>query len=69
MKEMFRRAGRTFAQAAVGYIAANLVYVVNTNANDVHFLKNVFIGLGVSSIAAGLAAVMNLPRKENGNAG
>ena len=67
MKEMFRRAGRTFLQAAVGYIAANLVCVISTNTDNYDYLKNALIGLGVSAIAAGLAAMMNLPKSEPSN--
>lgn len=64
MKEMIRRAARTFVQAAVGYIAVNLVYVISESIDNYDYLKNALVGLGVSAIAAGLAAIMNLPEKE-----
>lgn len=59
-KECFIRAARTFGQAAAGYIVANaaasLAGVVKTD-----MLKSTLIGLGVSAVAAGLSALMNLP--------
>lgn len=57
MKPVIKRALRTFFQTAVGYIAMNLTIV---DWNDVSALKNVLFGLGVSAIAAGIAAIMNL---------
>lgn len=57
MKPVIKRALRTFFQTAVGYIAMNLTIV---DWNDVSALKNVLFGLGVSAIAAGTAAIMNL---------
>lgn len=62
MKEMLRRALRTFVQTAGAYIAANLV-CATSGITDLGVLKTVLIGLAVSSVAAGLAAVMNLPQK------
>lgn len=61
MKEMLRRTVRTFIQAAAGYVATNLIYIVSQNAYDIDYLKTALLGLGVSSLAAGLAAIMNLP--------
>ena len=61
-KEMLRRAGRTFIQAAAGYFAANRV-TATTGLTSMDALTTVLIGLGVSAVAAGLAAVMNLPIK------
>lgn len=59
-KECFIRAVRTFGQAAAGYIVANaaasLAGVVKTD-----MMKSTLIGLGVSAVAAGLSALMNLP--------
>ena len=63
MKETLRRAARTFLQAAVGYVATNLVYVMSVESADVDYLKQALLGLCVSAIAAGLAAVMNLPKQ------
>lgn len=53
MKIWLKRAVRTFFQTAVGYIAVNVVTVDFT-------VKSAVIGLAVSAVAAGLAAVMNL---------
>lgn len=64
MKETLKRALRTFVQAAVGYFATNIALYVGTDFSDMSVVKTVLVGLGVSSIAAGLAAVMNLPKKE-----
>ena len=63
-KETLRRAGRTFLQAAIGYIVANVTIVDFTAANDV--LYSALIGLVVSAIAAGVAAIMNVetPKEE-----
>ena len=56
-KEPVRRAIRTFVQAAAGYVAVNLVTMDLTTTNAVK-------GLIVSAIAAGIAAAMNIERKE-----
>lgn len=63
-KETLRRAGRTFLQAAVGYVAANIAFIDFSAADDV--LYSALIGLAVSAFAAGFAAIMNLekPNKE-----
>ena len=61
-KETAKRAFRTFGQAAVGYIIANLAVVDLTSGKDV--AKSALIGLGVSAVAAGLSAVMNLQKRE-----
>ncbi len=55
-KNCVKRAFRTFLQTAVGYIA------VNISATDLT-VKSAVLGLCVSAVSAGLAAVMNL--KEN----
>ena len=57
-KETLRRMGRTFLQAAISYIAVN-VAIVDFNATE-DVLKSALIGLGVSALSAGIAAVMNL---------
>ena len=56
-KTYVKRALRTFLQTAVGYIAVNIA------ATDLN-VKSAVIGLAVSAVAAGMAAVMNL-REEN----
>ncbi len=61
-KETAKRAIRTFGQAAVGYIVANLTVVDFSSGRDV--AKSALIGLCVSAFAAGLSAVMNLQKKE-----
>lgn len=57
-KETFKRVMRTFLQAAVAYIVANLTLVDFSSGKDV--AKSALIGLVVSAGAAGMAAVMNL---------
>ena len=57
-KEPVKRAVRTFGQAAVGYILANIAFIDLSSGKDV--AKPALIGLGVSAVAAGLSAVMNL---------
>lgn len=64
MKETLKRAARTFLQAAVGYIAANFAMYTGSDFSDLDVLKTVLLGIGVSAVAAGLAAVMNLPKNE-----
>lgn len=61
-KETLRRALRTLLQTAISYIAVNIV-VVDWSA-DREVLNSAVIGLVVSAIAAGIAAVMNLEKKE-----
>lgn len=63
-KETMRRAGRTFLQTAAGYIMVNLTVVDFTNGKET--AKTALIGLGVSALAAGMAAVMNLKEKQEG---
>lgn len=57
MKTWIKRAIRTFAQTAVGYITVNLVTVDFTA--DTPVIKTAMIGIAVSAVAAGMAAVMN----------
>ena len=52
-KNCVKRALRTFLQTAVGYIAVNIA------ATDLT-VKSAVLGLAVSAISAGLAAVKNL---------
>lgn len=60
--ETFKRMLRTFIQAVIGYIVANLAIVDYSSGRDV--AKSTLIGLCVSAFAAGLSAVMNLQKKE-----
>lgn len=62
-KETWRRALRTFLQAAASYIAVNICVVDFNAGSDV--LKSALIGLGASALAAGIAAVMNLEKPES----
>ena len=52
-KNCVKRALRTFLQTAVGYIAVNIA------ATDLT-VKSAVLGLCISAISAGMAAVMNL---------
>lgn len=61
-KETWRRALRTLVQTAVAYIAANLCVVDFSAEGEV--LTSALVGLGVSALAAGIAAVMNLEKPE-----
>lgn len=61
-KETLYRVARTFLQAAVGYIVANIVLIDFTSDRDI--VKTAVTGLIVSALAAGVAAIMNL---ENDN--
>ena len=56
-KTYVKRALRTFLQTAVGYIAVNIA------ATDLT-VKSAVLGLAVSAISAGVAAVMNI-KEEN----
>ena len=56
-KTYVKRALRTFLQTAVGYIAVNIA------ATDLS-VKSAILGLAISAISAGVAAVMNL-KEEN----
>lgn len=60
-KEWVRRALRTFFQAFVGYVAANLtVILTGVDMSNKDMLTSAGLGLATSAIAAGIAAVMNL---------
>ena len=52
-KEWLRRAVRTFIQTAAGYINVNIVTTDLT-------VKSAVLGLAVSAVSAGVAAIMNL---------
>ena len=57
MKNWVKRALRTFAQSALGYI---VVAIPAIDFADVSAAKTALIGVGVSAVAAGIAAVMNI---------
>ena len=66
MKEWLYRALRTFGQAMLGYLAANLLAVVTeADVSDPTGLVNTLMGLFAAGVAAGLAALMNLSKKED----
>lgn len=56
-KTYVKRALRTFLQTAAGYIAVNIA------ATDLS-VKSAVLGLAVSAVSAGVAAVMNLKEVE-----
>ena len=62
-KNTLIRALRTFAQAAVGYIVANLALIEWTDEGTA---KKGVIALITAAVACGLAALMNLPKKDEG---
>lgn len=64
-RETVRRAARTFIQALAGYIVANITLIDFTN--DISLLKQSLIGLFISAIAAGVAALMNLENDGRSN--
>lgn len=66
-KETIRRALRTFGQAAVGYIATNAVVALSGKESDWSLMKESLVGLAIAGIAAGLAALMNLPDNTKGD--
>lgn len=59
-KNTLKRAGRTFIQTAVSYIAVNLVAIDFATSKEA--IKSTLIGLMVSAGAAGISAVMNLEK-------
>lgn len=63
MTNWIKRAVRTFVQTAIGYISVNVVAVDWTADRSV--IKTAVIGVGVSAVAAGLAAVINFIEDEN----
>ena len=48
---------------AIGYAAVNIVAIDFSASKQV--LKTALVGLGVSAVSAGIAAVMNLEEKNN----
>lgn len=64
MKETLRRAARTFIQAAIGYVVVSVPTVITADM-EFNAFKTALFGLGISAVSAGIAAVMNLPQKED----
>ena len=58
IKEMLIRALRTFFQAAVGYLAANIVLI---KWDDPGVAKTTALTVITAAVACGLAALMNMP--------
>lgn len=58
MKNWIKRAVRTFWQSALGY-ACVAVPAINF-ADDVSTIKTALVGVGVSALAAGLSAAINI---------
>lgn len=63
-KEWVRRAGRTFLQAFIGSFSMMVVASVS-GATDIDALKTALLSTAASSIAAGIAALMNLKNEES----
>lgn len=60
-KECAKRTFRTFVQTACGYAVTNIALVCNgIDFTDGNAVLDVLIGLAISSVSAGVAAVMNL---------
>ncbi len=59
VKEMLIRALRTFGQAAIGYLAANLCLI---KWDDGGAWKTTALTVITAAVACGLAALMNLPK-------
>ena len=60
-EKTIKRAIRTFAQTAIGYLVVNIVAIDFSAQKDI--LKTALIGLGVSAVSAGVSAVMNLDKR------
>ena len=62
-KECLIRTARTFIQVSLGYIGTNLsCAIAGIDFTDGDAVVNVLVGLAISSISAGIAAVMNLKK-------
>ena len=60
-KACAKRTFRTFIQTACGYAVTNITLVCNgIDFTDGNAVLDVLIGLAISSVSAGVAAVMNL---------
>lgn len=61
-KTTLYKALRTFLQSALAYVAINITLIDFTNEENI--VKSALIGLATSAVASGIAAVMNLEKKE-----
>lgn len=64
IKNMIVRALRTFGQAAVGYLVANVALI---KWDDRGALKTTALTVITAAVACGLAALMNLPKGGDDN--
>lgn len=62
MKNWVKRAIRTFMQAAVGYLVVAVPSV--DFSGEKNAIKTALVGIGVSAVAAGIAAAMNIREGE-----
>lgn len=66
-KNCLIRALRTFLQTAIGYVITNVALNLSgVDFSDKNMVKNVLIGLAISALSAGAAAVMNIEKTEKG---
>ena len=65
-KETLRRALRTFLQAFVGYVVGNISLIAWTDGGAIKQGVKILIS---GAVACGLAALMNLPAKEDNEDG
>ena len=59
---MLKRAGRTFVQAFIGFVAVNLAATF-TGITEGEMFAETLTAFIASAVAAGLAAVMNMPKR------
>lgn len=66
MQEWLKRALRTFLQAAVGCLVAGVAgaFTNGFDFTDSAAVKSAITGLLITAVATGLAAVMNLAKKD-----
>ncbi len=66
-KNCLIRALRTFLQTAIGYVITNVALNLSgVDFSDKNMVKNVLIGLAISALSAGAAAVMNIEKADKG---
>lgn len=62
-KTCLKRVLRTFLQTAIGYAVTNVTFSLSgIDFADGDLVKNALIGLAISAVSAGAAAVMNLEK-------
>lgn len=66
-KGCMKKTLRTFLQTAIGYVLTNITFSLSgINFADGDLVKNALIGLAISAVSAGAAAVMNLEKSDGG---